>query len=363
MEQTRVHDHSAGQSRNSATLITGANGEFGHGLLLTLHEAGHRDLVALDVREIDPNLRPLCRDVIVGDIVDGTLLSRLLATYEIHTIYHLAALLSTRAEFTPEAAHHVNVEGTLNLLHLAAGQAASHGGPVKFLFPSSIAVYGLPDVATKTQVGAIDEDQFLTPTTMYGCNKLACEHLGRYYSRFYRQLAKDRPEKQGRVDFRSIRFPGVISAFTVPSGGTSDFAPEMIHAAAQGQEYHCFVREDARIPFITMPDAIRALIQLGEVDAARLTRCVYNIGGFNPSAGEMAKLVRDSFPGASIDFHPDLPRQNIVDSWPEDVRDAVARQDWDYAPRHDLATAFRDYLIPNIREKYHQAGGGGSGAR
>ena len=58
-------------------------------------------------------------------------------------------------------------------------------------------------------------------------------------------------EKQaGKVDFRAIRFPGLISAVTVPSGGTSDFAPEMIHAAAQGKPYACFVRPDTRIPFM-----------------------------------------------------------------------------------------------------------------
>ena len=60
------------------------------------------------------------------------------------------------------------------------------------------------------------------------------------------------------VDFRSLRFPGLISAVTVPSGGTSDFLPEMVHAAARGERYECFVREDTRIPFMAMPDAIRA---------------------------------------------------------------------------------------------------------
>ncbi|MFG0330023.1 MAG: NAD-dependent epimerase/dehydratase family protein [Phycisphaerales bacterium] len=345
-------DGAGGASRNRAALITGANGEFGHGLIRSLYDAGRRDIVALDVRELDPELRSMCRESFVGDIVDDKLLDRLLATYEIHTIYHLAALLSTRAEFTPEAAHMVNVNGTLNLLKLAANQASSHAGVVKFLFPSSIAVYGLPDLDTKRRAGRVKEGEHLTPTTMYGCNKLACEHLGRYYARHYRQLAKDRPLNGGRVDFRSIRFPGVISAFTTPSGGTSDYAPEMIHAAAQGRPYACFVREDARIPFITMPDAIRALLALGEADADSLTHCVYNIGGFNPSAGEIADIVRRHFETTDISFAPDLERQGIVDTWPEDVDDAAARHDWGYAFEHDLDEAFETYLIPNIRAKY-----------
>ncbi len=73
----------------------------------------------------------------------------------------------------------------------------------------------------------------MQPTTMYGCNKLYCEQLGTYYARHYKQLAAERAS--GRVDFRCVRFPGLISAVTMPSGGTSDYAPEMIHAAAKGR--------------------------------------------------------------------------------------------------------------------------------
>ena len=71
-----------------------------------------------------------------------------------------------------------------------------------------------------------------------------------------------------RVDFRAVRFPGLISAVTVPSGGTSDYAPEMIHAAARGEPYACFVRPDTRIPFMAMPDAIDALLALAAAPAS-----------------------------------------------------------------------------------------------
>src|SRR4029078_1968053 len=161
-----------------------------------------------------------------------------------------AALLSTRSEFTPVTAHQVNVEGTLALLEFAQHQAQSQGQPVVFVYPSSIAAYGLPDLETKMKAGRIREDEFLHPTTMYGCNKLYCEMLGDYYARHYKQLAAE--TMAGKVDFRCVRFPGLISALTVPSGGTSDYAPEMIHAAAQGEPYACFVRPDTRIAFIAM---------------------------------------------------------------------------------------------------------------
>lgn len=332
--------------RRSAVLITGAGGEVGHGLIHALRAAGREDVVAMDIRELDHQQRELCQETFVGDICDNALLKRLLSMYEITEIYHLAALLSTRAEFVPETAHEVNVNGTMNLLRLAAEQARSHGRRVKFVFPSSIAVYGLPDLETKSRAGAITEDQFNLPITMYGCNKLYCEHLGRYFATNYRQLASDR--LADLLDFRSIRFPGIISAETVPSGGTSDFVPEMIHSAAAGKPYASFVRENARIPFMTMPDAIDALLKLAQADASSLTQCVYNVRSFNPSAGEVADLVRSHFSKCKVTFEPDVARQAIVDSWPEDVDDSAARNDWSYSPRHDLAKAFNEYLIPQI---------------
>jgi threonine 3-dehydrogenase len=244
----------------------------------------------------------------------------------------------------------VNVEGTMFLLKLAIEQSRWQGAPVQFLFPSSIAVYGLPSLTAKHAAGRVRENEWTTPVTMYGCNKLYCEHLGRYYSHHYRQLAAD-AEKAG-VDFRSIRFPGLISAETVPSGGTSDYAPEMLHAAAQGKPYPCFVREDVRIPFMAMPDAITAMLRLQEAPMEKLTQTVYNIASFNPAAGEIRDIVLRAFPGAAITFLPDDKRQAIVDSWPEDVNDDAARHDWGLAPAYDQQRAFEEYLIPNIRRRY-----------
>jgi len=339
-----------GGRRHSAILIAGAGGEVGHGLIRALWERGRRDLVAIDVRELPRDLRECCMSTHVGDICDGALLERLLAMFEIREVYHLAALLSTRAEFAPETAHEVNVGGTINLLRLAAEQARSHGKRVRFVFPSSIAVYGMPDLATKASAGKVGEGRFLEPTTMYGCNKLYCEHLGRYYAKHYRWLAQDR--MPDILDFRCVRFPGLISAETMPSGGTSDYAPEMIHAAAEGKAYACFVRPDTRIPFMTMPDAIDALLTLAEAEPAQLTRQVYNLGGFSPSAEEIAVEVRKHFPAAAITFKPDLQRQAIVDSWPADVDDTAARRDFGFRPRHGFEAAFADYLVPRIRARY-----------
>jgi len=337
-------------ARRPVALVTGAGGEMGHGLIHHLAEAGAWDILALDVRPLDPELARRCAEVRIGDILDRHLLEWLRAEFEIDTVFHLAALLSTRAEFVPETAHEVNVLGTLSLLRLALEEARSHGRPVKFLFPSSIAVYGLPDLETKRRAGPVTETEWTQPVTMYGCNKLASEHLGRYYARHYRQLAV--PRERTGVDFRAIRFPGLISGATVPSGGTSDYAAEMLHAAAQGRPYACFVREDTRIPFMAMPDAIAALRRLTEAPGESLGRLVYNVRGFSPSAGDLARMVRAAFPEASISFAPDSRRQAIVDSWPEDVDDGPARRDWGFRPRYDLEGAFTEYLVPDVRRRY-----------
>jgi len=334
--------------RTPVTLVTGASGEIGHGLITRLSGTG-RPIVTIDLAPLDPSLHKLVLREFTGSITDSTLLERVLAEFEVDLIFHLAALLSTRAEFTPVTAHHVNVEGTLTLLEFAQREGESHGRTVCFLYPSSVAAYGLPDLATKSRVGRIREDEWNTPRTMYGCNKLYCEHLGRYYARFYKQLAA---HATGRVDFRCVRFPGLISAVTMPSGGTSDYAPEMIHAAARGEPYTCFVRPDTRIPFMAMPDAISALLDLARVPRDRLTRTAYNLTAFSPTAQQIHDAVMAAFPGAVVEWGTDEKRQSIVDSWPEDVDDGAARRDWGFAPVYHFDSAFEEYVIPNVRERY-----------
>ncbi len=334
--------------RKPVALITGAGGEIGHGLVTNLSAAGAA-VISLDVAPLDAALVPHVTREFTGSITDTGLLDRILAEFEVDRVFHLAALLSTRSEFTPTAAHQVNVDGTLNLLEFAQRQGESHGRPVVFVYPSSIAAYGLPSREVKARAARVREDEYAHPTTMYGCNKLYCEQLGRYYARYYKQLSADaRPH----VDFRCVRFPGLISAVTLPSGGTSDYAPEMIHAAAKGEPYACFVRPDTTIPFMAMPDGIAALLKLASTPHDALTRTAYNLAAFNPSAETVRRMVMDAFPRAEITFRVDEKRQGIVDSWPADVDDSAARADWGFAPAYDLERAFSEYLIPTIRKRY-----------
>jgi len=327
-------------------LITGATGEIGHGLIRYLASQPNTPaIIALDLKPLDADLLPFVAESLVGDILDTNMLDDLQARYSIDTIYHLAALLSTTSEKYPELAHQVNVQGTVNLLQMANKEDHT----VKFIYPSSIAVYGLPDLATKQAHTMVDEDSFLNPTTMYGVNKLYCEHLGRYYSDNYQQL---NTTPHHTIDFRCVRFPGIISAFTIPSGGTSDYAPEMIHAAVQGNNYECFVRADTTIPFMMMPDAIQALIQLAEAPRTRLTRRTYNVTSFSLSAQDFATRLQHTFPNLTVTFQPHTGRQAIVDTWPHNINDDRARIDWDWQPQYGIDRAFDEYLLPNIMAHY-----------
>ena len=338
--------------RQKVILITGANGEIGHGLINYLAKNSDNHIVALDVVPLEKSLRDKCKNYITGDILDKMLLGRLVVEHEISTIYHLASILSTKAEYNPETAHSINVEGTLNLLRLATEQSQWQGKSVKFIYPSTIAAYGIPTLHQKAAAGSVSEQEWNQPTTMYGCNKLYCEHLGRYYDLYYRQLAADCGTKAS-VDFRCLRFPGLISAETIPTGGTSDYGPEMLHAAAKGEAYNCFVRPDTTLPFMIMPDAVKALVLLEKAPKNQLSQFVYNVTSFSLSAQQIYDIVINAFSHAKINFVVDECRQRIVDTWPEKVDDSVARHDWGWEPDFNCERSFSEYLIPAIRNRYN----------
>ena len=334
--------------RAQRVLVTGACGEIGQALIQALAHRGGYQIVTSDLSALPESIKAMSAEHVQGDLVYKV---KNFYDYDFDVIFHLAASLSSKAEVASEEAHRINVEGTMQLLMLAAYRSEKYEKSVKFLFPSSIAAYGMPGLDVKREAGAVTENVYNTPQTMYGCNKLYCEKLGMYYSKFYGQKHLDE-EPPRMLDFRSIRFPGLISASTLPSGGTSDYGPEMLHAAAQGKPYTCFVRADTKISFMAMPDAIKSLLMLLDVPREKLNNQVYNIAAFALTAGEFRDRALHAFPGAQITFTPNPRRQGIVDSWPEDVDDSLARSEWDWMPDYDVDAFFDDYFLPEIRKRY-----------
>jgi nucleoside-diphosphate-sugar epimerase len=331
-------------------LITGAAGEIGHGLINALAGQDGVRLIVMDLRDFPKEMHHKVDSVHQGDICDRAFIEHVISLHRVNEVMHMAALLSTSAERAPEQAHEVNVQGTFNLLRTAAEQAQAYDDPIRFVFPSTIAIYGI-DPREKDDLPPVREYQALRPITMYGANKLYCEAMGRYYGRYYRSLT--RGNRRPPIDFRSLRLPGIIAAETVPVGGTSDYIPEMIHASARGEPCVCFVREDTCMPWMMMPECVEAILKLAE--APVISRCVYNVGSFSATAGEFADAVRQHFPGSEITFEPHAERQALVDTWPADVDCLRAREDWGYEPRWTLEQAMREYIVPTVRARYGDA--------
>jgi threonine 3-dehydrogenase len=218
----------------------------------------------------------------------------------------------------------VNLEGTHHVL-----EAARLFGVRQVFFTSTIAAFGpgLPD--------PVGDDVPMRPTTMYGVTKVAGELLGEYY------------RTRWGLDFRGVRFPGLISAGE-PGGGTSDYALHMYVDGVRRGAYEAFVRPDSTIPIMYMPDAIRAMTELSAAPASRLRRSIYNIAAMSPTAREIADAVAARVPGVSITFRSDPVRQAILDSWPRRLDDSAARADWGWRPRFDLG-AMSDDLIAALR--------------
>lgn len=328
-------------------LITGISGEVGTGLIKKLRSQNYK-VVAADIKNPEKEISEFINKFYSCDISDKTTVDKIFDERNFDIVFHLASILSTGGEKNPELAAKVNIEGTLNLLEAATKQSIKNGKALKFIFPSSIAAYGLTNLEIKNQNSKVKESEHLNPITIYGISKLACENLGNYFSKNYRLLDTGL-DRDSLIDFRCVRFPGLLSPDTVPSGGTSDYGPEMVHAAAQGKNYECFVRPDSKIPFMAMADAADVLIGLAEAPKENLNNFVYNAHGFSVSALEIYEMTKKFFPKFEITYKIDPERQRIVDSWPEDVDDSNARRDWNWQPKYTFEKTFSEYLIPKMK--------------
>ncbi len=305
-------------------LVTGAGGQIGSELTPALRERhGHEDVIASGPHD-EVGLEPPFE---VVDVTDRDRIREVVDTYEVDRIYHLAAILSAKGESDPQLAYEVNVQGLYNVLEV--GRAVELE---RLIVPSSIAVFGegSPDVPAERTV--------LWPTTMYGISKVFLELMAEYYYRTF------------DLDVRGVRFPGILSYKTRPGGGTTDYAVEAFYEAIESGSYTYFVREDTLLPMMYMPDAIRALLELAAADDDDLRhRCAYNVGAMAFTPAELTAAIRTHIPDFEARYEPD-DRQAIADSWPNDLDDTAAREDWGWEPEYDLEALTED-MLANLRRK------------
>lgn len=298
--------------RTPKILVTGAVGQVGQELVPFLRALkGKENVIATDMRAAPTDMFEAGPFRYI-DVLDMGAMAKLVVEENVDTVIHLAALLSAVGEKMPDLALKINNVGTQNVFELAK----IHN--LKVFCPSTIAVFG-----PSTPMDNTPDECILRPTTMYGLTKVHTELLGEYYHRKF------------GVDFRSLRYPGVISYKTLPGGGTTDYAVEIYHEALAKGEYTSFLRNDSALPMIYMPDLLKATIALMDAPAEKLTRRVYNLGSLSFTPEVLAASIRKEIPDFKIKYNVDF-RQEIADSWPNSINDDLARKDWGWKPDYTL---------------------------
>jgi len=304
-------------------LVIGAAGQIGSELVPALRARyGAEQVVASDVRT------PAEGSVVEGgpfEHLDCTHIREIESAVRRHgvdTIFHLAALLSASAEARPRVAWELNMGGLYRVLEVARSRGC------RVFLPSSIGAFGRSTPREQTP-----QDTIQRPSTMYGITKVASELLCDYYH-----------ERYG-LDTRGLRLPGLISYVAPPGGGTTDYAVDIFYKAVRNEPFTCFLREDARLPMMYMPDALRAIIELMEADASRLAhRNAFNVAAMSFTPAELAAEIRIHRPDFQITCDVDPMRQGIADSWPASLDDRAARDEWGWRAEYDLAAMNADML-------------------
>ncbi len=302
-------------------LITGACGQLGSELTQRLRERYGKDqVIASDIQEPGQNFSDGPFEQL--DVLQKEALSVIIDKYNIDQVYHLAALLSAKAEQKIEMGWKLNMVGLLNVLDLARDKNLD-----RIFWPSSIGVFG--PVAPKQQT---PQSTALNPTTVYGISKVAGEQWCAYYHRRF------------GVDIRSVRYPGLIGYKSLPGGGTTDYAVDIHYKALDEGTYNCFLGKDTYLPMMYMEDAVDATLQLMHTSSEQIDiRTSYNLAAISFSPAEIANAIQEHIPDFSIFYEPDY-RQQIADSWPDSIDDSPARQQWGWQHHYDLKKMVDDML-------------------
>lgn len=249
---------------------------------------------------------------IYADILDFKNLQEIVVNERIDWLIHFSALLSAVGESNIPLAIRLNIEGFHNVLEL------SKQYKLKLFVPSTIGAFGPTSPRNPTPDLTIQR-----PRTIYGVSKVHGELMGEYYQ-----------HKFG-LDFRSLRFPGVISADTSPGGGTTDYACQIFHDALTTGHHTCFLRADTRLPMIYIDDCLRSILEVLVVPDEKMKLRTYNVQAMSFTPEEIAEEIRKYVPALKVSYEPDY-RQNIADTWPMVFDDSGARSDWGWKHDYDL---------------------------
>ena len=295
-------------------LVIGSSGQIGVELIEQLaKDFGPNQVIAADIKLVSEG-KTLGVEYITLDVLDKEKLFEIIKQHNISEVYLLAAMLSAIAEKNIQLAWDLNMKGLFNILDLAKEKHIE-----KIFWPSSIAVFGPTSPKLNTP-----QSTLLEPSTVYGISKMSGERWCEYYFLKY------------GVDVRSLRYPGIISYKSPPGGGTTDYAIEIFHAAINDGFYDSFIAKEVTLPMVYMQDAIRATMEIMQVERKKLTiNSSYNLAAISFSPEEIANEIKLLFPEFQITYSPDF-RNNIALSWPSIIDDSFARNDWGWKHNFDL---------------------------
>ncbi|CAL8272042.1 unnamed protein product [Merluccius merluccius] len=308
-------------------LITGGLGQLGSGLAEILRQQyGKENVILSDIKK--PSAHVLSSGPFVyADVLDYKQLRELIINNGVTWLVHYSALLSAVGEANVALARKINITGLHNVLDLALENC------LRIFVPSTIGAFGPSSPRDPAPDLCIQR-----PQTIYGVSKVHGELMGEYLHHKY------------GLDFRCLRYPGVISAHTHPGGGTTDYAIQIFHDALSTGRHECYLRPDTRLPMMHIADCHRATVEFMNAPQSWLSLRTYNIDAMSFTPEEVADEIRKHVPQLRVTYKSDPVRQMIADSWPVRFDDSNARRDWGWTPVYGLEGLVSD-MLHSIREK------------
>jgi len=327
MSNIRSFETLARQFKKSGTinrlLITGASGRVGSELFNHLKLIyGAENFLLTDLK----NTRNLPeKQFKTLDVRDRKAFDKVIHDFRPDTIIHLANVETLKGEKDPELALSVNANGTHNAIEIATENK------LKLFYGSFISAFGADTPRRNAPSMTIQRPHFIS-----GVSTVYMELLGEYYYHKY------------GTDFRSLRFPVVITPTQALEGVTAGLVDIYYNAVTKGK-YTQYLKPNLILPAVYISDLAYGTAQLLEAKNEQLNLRIYNVGSCSFSPSQQVASIQKYIPNFQVDYSIDETRQSIAETWPQSIDDFDARNDWGYEPQYDLDSITRE-MIDRIKK-------------
>ena len=300
----------------------------GRGLSKSLNKIyGRNNLILTDISDPLPEDKPLGMFLKL-DVTEKENFANFVKEHKITNIIHLASLLSASCEKNLDLAQKINIQGLHNALKIAKDFKT------QIFIPSTIATFG-PNLEKRP----LPDDVVQDPITYYGISKIYMEKLGAYY---YNKFG---------VDFRSLRYPAIISPYEFACNGTATYPTELIHSALKAQKYKMYLEPHIKLPMMYIDDCIRGTIEFIGANNLNLTRRTYNFNGLSFSPEEYLAEVKKVLQ-VDVEYEIDNLRNRIALTWPVSLDDKIATRDWGWKPNVSNTKELVDIMVRDTQQTH-----------